>query len=558
MENRFGSSLRLIFVVLVGLVCASGCCSTRFTTTISKIEDAANKFPVRFRIESARPPKPIKMMMSTTGYAWGEQVGFGPPMPQTAEEFTDKLIIVATDRYPNIFSTSTDALPLKIKIDARHSDTFIGALALELGTLAIMGGILPLPFSATSDFTVRTSIMDANRQTLKEDTVRFTRKDGTWLSVLTPFGLCPVPGKSDYPKISEVGGMKATKFGGDVTLEGYADAIVKTLNQLDMDQIILAYEKSKRATGYATTSVPQPLIEAALKKYLNEQNQPQPQPPQPQRHVSSTESRDSGFKLREGKRWAVIIGIADYNDSRIPSLRYSARDAKIFYEWMTSPEGGRYAPSRVKLLLNDEALNANIKNALFVWLGQALEEDVVTIYFAGHGSPQSPDNTNNLFFLPHDADYSNIATTGFPMWDIETALKRFIKAKKVIIIADACHSGGVGHSFDIARRGNRGIKVNPISSALQSLSKIGDGVCVITASDDRQFSQEGQQWGNGHGVFTYFLLEGLKGEADYGKDGNVTLGELIPYLSEQVRRATRSAQCPTVAGRFDPALTIGR
>ena len=144
------------------------------------------------------------------------------------------------------------------------------------------------------------------------------------------------------------------------------------------------------------------------------------------------------------------------------------------------------------------------------------------------------------------------------MWDIETALERFIKAKKVVIIADACHSGGVGQSFDVARRANRAIGVNPINAGFQNLSQIGDGVCVISASDSKQFSQEGRKWGGGHGVFTYFLLEGLKGSADYNSDKAVTLGELIPYLSEQVRRATKNAQNPTVAGRFDPALRIGR
>jgi hypothetical protein len=53
-------------------------------------------------------------------------------------------------------------------------------------------------------------------------------------------------------------------------------------------------------------------------------------------------------------------------------------------------------------------------------------------------------------------------------------------------------------------------------------------------------------------------FKGLKGEADYNKDGSVTLGEIIPYLSEQVRRETRNAQSPTVAGKFDPALSIGK
>jgi len=256
--------------------------------------------------------------------------------------------------------------------------------------------------------------------------------------------------------------------------------------------------------------------------------------------------------------WAVIIGISDYYDTRIPSLRYAAADARSFYTWLTSPEGGRYPPSRIKLLVNEQATGSSIKEALFVWLKQALQEDIVIIYFAGHGSPESPDFPDNLFILPCDAQYENIATTGFPMWDIETALNRFIKAKKAIVIADACHAGGVGQSFDIARRANRGLKVNTISTGLQMLSKVGDGICIISASDDNQFSQEGKQWGGGHGVFTYFLLKGLTGEADYNNDSRVSLGELIPYLSEQVRRETRNAQCPTVAGKFDPVLSIGR
>ena len=258
------------------------------------------------------------------------------------------------------------------------------------------------------------------------------------------------------------------------------------------------------------------------------------------------------------QRWAVIIGISAYRDSRIPSLRYASADAQSVYNWLTSPEGGRYPPSHVKLLVNKQATGQNMREALFVWLKQAIEEDMVLIFFAGHGSPDSPDSPENLFLLPYDVKYDNISTTGFPMWDIETALKRFVKAKKVVVIADACHAGGVGQAYDIARRANRDLKVNPISSAIQKLSFISEGVAVLSASDDKQYSQEGEKWGGGHGVFSYFLLEGLKGAADYNKDNIVTLGELIPYLSEQVRRATRNAQSPTIAGKFDPALSIER
>jgi len=59
-------------------------------------------------------------------------------------------------------------------------------------------------------------------------------------------------------------------------------------------------------------------------------------------------------------------------------------------------------------------------------------------------------------------------------------------------------------------------------------------------------------------IATSYLMEALKGKADYNQDRKVSLGELIPYLSEQVRRATRSAQSPTVSGKFDPALAIAR
>jgi len=256
-------------------------------------------------------------------------------------------------------------------------------------------------------------------------------------------------------------------------------------------------------------------------------------------------------------RWALVIGISKYQDTRIPSLRYASSDALSFYTWLVSPDGGRYSPARVRLLLNQKATSKNVKSALFKWLKQAIEEDILTIYFAGHGSPDSPDSPDNLFLLTYDVQYGNIAATGFPMWDIETALKRFIRAKKIIVLADACHSGGVGKSFDIARRSGRGINMNPINSGLQDLSEVDEGVCVISASADKEVSQESKKWGGGHGVFTYYLLKGLKGQADYNKDSCVTLGELIPFLSEKVRRETRNAQSPIVAGKFDPAMSIG-
>lgn len=321
--------------------------------------------------------------------------------------------------------------------------------------------------------------------------------------------------------------------------------IIRAAISADMERA-MPVSKAPAGLGAAITTEP---IQAAH----------QPKTPIPSKTAPQLPSHYSlPKKSASAVYWAVIIGISDYRDSRIPSLRYAERDANSFYSWIVSKNGGKYSPSRVKLLIGRDATTENIKTALFSWLQTSLVEDVVTIYFAGHGAPASPDAPDNLYLLSYDCKYDNVAATAFPMWDVETALKRFIRAKKVVIIADACHSGGVGQSFDIARRANRGIKINQISSGIQNLSQVGDGVCVISASSDKQFSQESQKWGGGHGIFTYFLLKGLKGDADYNKDISVTLGELTSYLSEQVRRETRNAQSPTVAGRYDPALTIGR
>lgn len=255
-----------------------------------------------------------------------------------------------------------------------------------------------------------------------------------------------------------------------------------------------------------------------------------------------SERPPASSKIRE--RWAVVIGVSNYGDHRIPRLGYARKDAEAFHAWLTSADGGRYAPANVRLLVDKEATAQNIRDALFDWLGQALEEDLVTIYFSGHGTPQSPDRPENLFLVPYDADYDRISATGFPMWDIGTALEKFIKARKVVVIADACHAGGVGSEFAGIRRAIGVQQAGLVSDGLQDLAQTNDGVAVITSAGSKQLSQESEKWGGGQGVFTYYLLEGLKGEADYNENSSVTLGELTLYLSEQVRRATKNAPSP--------------
>ncbi|MFC1735491.1 caspase family protein [Candidatus Hydrogenedentota bacterium] len=251
----------------------------------------------------------------------------------------------------------------------------------------------------------------------------------------------------------------------------------------------------------------------------------------------------------KGKKWAILFGVSEYEHkgSLLTNLRYADADAQAFYDFLVSEEGGFDEPS-VLLRLNEDATRENFHLAMTEFAANAIEEDLLIIFFAGHGAPE-PGRPDNIYFMTHDTDPNAMASTGYPMWEIKTALDRHIQCCNVLFIADACHSAGAGNTRG---PGNRAAMV----SGLKGLG--GSGRVIWTASEASEQSMESQRWGGGHGVFTFCLLEGLKGKADDPIDNStangdsiVTLGELMDYVDEQVRRETKAAQHPDTAGNFN-------
>ena len=248
---------------------------------------------------------------------------------------------------------------------------------------------------------------------------------------------------------------------------------------------------------------------------------------------------ESGFT---GERWAVVIGISEYEDRSVPALRYADDDARAFRDFLLSPAAGMggFKPENVRYLENRQATYREIRLAFRDFLKSATDEDVVFIFFAGHGAPD-PERPEDLYLLAYDTEAESIAGTGFPMAEVNDAIRRTY-ARTIISFIDACHSAGV--SGDV---GLRAID-NPINRAFLDRVDQSLGVQVsFTASQVNQYSQEGAQWGGGHGVFTYFLLRGLQGEADEDGDGIVTLGESLEWTRDRVRRETRNGQIPTIS-----------
>jgi tetratricopeptide (TPR) repeat protein len=253
------------------------------------------------------------------------------------------------------------------------------------------------------------------------------------------------------------------------------------------------------------------------------------------------------------ERWAVIVGISDYkNNPQITDLKYADCDATAFYDFLVSAKGGCFKPENIQLLLNEKSTVSNLRYALGTFLGKTADKDLVVIYMAGHGAPDTR-KWENLYFLTYDADPDSLPNTAYPMDDLTRDLQRYIKAKKVIVITDACHSAAVSGGM-VAMRGNEGYRVNEY---MKKLAESREGCTFITASRAGEGSQESEKWSGGHGVFTHFLLEGLKGKADYNGDGFITMKEAYDYLYPKVQRESENGQTPFASAYLDNSIPMG-
>jgi uncharacterized caspase-like protein len=254
------------------------------------------------------------------------------------------------------------------------------------------------------------------------------------------------------------------------------------------------------------------------------------------------------------QQWAVIVGTSEYLNRSVSPLKYADKDADDFAKFLQTPEGGGFQPDHMRILLNKEATLAKLQEGLIDFLQQAIDKDLVIIYFAGHGLPD-PARPQLLYLLTYDADPLRLGTTAFPMWQIKDVLERYISAKRIVVFSDACHSGGI--SVDFASRGMDATKSNLINQYLADLSRTKEGIVIFTASAAGEVSQEIPELG--HGVFTYFLLKGMKGEADFNNDYAVTINELMQYVEDQVKRRTKGAQNPMRSQTvYDKDLTISQ
>ncbi|MGV8056817.1 MAG: caspase family protein [Smithellaceae bacterium] len=231
-------------------------------------------------------------------------------------------------------------------------------------------------------------------------------------------------------------------------------------------------------------------------------------------------------KLKSNKNaYAVIIGIEQYRQ-RLPAADFATHDAQIVAEYLLKVMG--YPAENVVILLNDKASKSDFDKYLGRWLSNNVEKDSsVFIYYSGHGAPNP--NTGDAYLVPYDGDPSFIDDTGYSLQRLYKQLGK-LPSKEIIVALDSCFSGAGGRS--VLAKGAR-----PLVMTSPSALFIPGNVTVMAAASSSQISSTYQE--KSHGLFTYFMLKGIK-EGDVVKpNGTIAVSDLFTYVKPQVERIAR-------------------
>ena len=231
---------------------------------------------------------------------------------------------------------------------------------------------------------------------------------------------------------------------------------------------------------------------------------------------------------------ALVIGIANYENTPAKAI-YADSDALMFRDFASEKLG--IPENRIKTMVNDKADEREVLLSVKSWLSRSVEKGQTDVYifFAGHGL--ASENGEKMYLLPYD---------GAPELLDDTAIMRnrlfadIAKAgpRSVTVFFDTCYSGTTrGPDMLIASR--------PIAIRAKG-SSIPDGFTLFTAAGGDQTAKPLEE--AKHGMFSYFLMKGMEGDADSNGDNQITAGELHAYVERNVVQQSSGSQTPELQG----------
>ena len=223
-----------------------------------------------------------------------------------------------------------------------------------------------------------------------------------------------------------------------------------------------------------------------------------------------------------------------------PSANFANLDAKYFYEYVR--KGFGVSKSNIKLLIDEDANLVKSLGIINKWLPGKIKSDQteLIIFFAGHGLASS--DGKELYILPQDSDPDLLDRTALSRTEL---FKEIIdlNPKSVMMFMDTCYSG-ISRDEKMLLASAR-----PIRIVANEEEGIPDNFTIFSASQLDQISSGLSQ--AKHGIFSYYLMKGLEGYADANKDKNITNGELLAYMDENVSQKASELgrqQNPSLAG----------
>ena len=236
-------------------------------------------------------------------------------------------------------------------------------------------------------------------------------------------------------------------------------------------------------------------------------------------------------------KWALVIGVSKFKDASM-NLKYSDKDALAFYDYLI--KDAHFSPDHVRLLLNDKATRENIMSQIGdKWLVRVTgPDDLVVIYFSGHGSPSTADQKGVNYLVAYNTDRNSLFSTGINLKEFAGLVKERVNSERVVMVMDACHSGAASATKGLMRVHN--MDAEEVAQ--------GTGQLVICSSEPSQVSWESNRYPNG--VFTHYLIEGLK-----MRGSNTQLGEAYEYMKNKVREEVafdrKEAQVPIIRSHWE-------
>lgn len=220
--------------------------------------------------------------------------------------------------------------------------------------------------------------------------------------------------------------------------------------------------------------------------------------------------------VRQPETSIISIGLSSYRDQQIRSRKYASRDAETVAKYFET--FGGVPASNIHLLTDRKATHSQIEKAFLEWLPtRPMKDGIVIVYFSGQALV-SP--TGEIMLVPYDG--ARAATTLYRLKSLESVFAKLNPQQAILVF-----EGNISLIQD-----------NPTTSVTPQWELHGDETIRLIAVEG--FGTGLNDDTHRHGLFTYYLLRGLRGEADTNHDGKVTLGEIGGFVRQKVAWASKS------------------